>query len=190
MIRGAAAVLAAGVALAHLAASPVAAFILDGQITAGAPGGAFVKLQAGKGTIVGADTFDSPDLYAFDEDQNITLPIDIEVDIPPNAAPIPKGTVVAAHYVFFDPDAFGETQQGYVDFDSPVLGIATGRDTLANTDFLADTEVIYLNPTLRGLEARDAVWIDPENPFRVRMAWWASSPGDYIRVFTAKSPGV
>ena len=114
---------------------------------------------------------------------------DIRVDIGGDGRVIPAGTIVASHYVFFDP-ADGAFQSGYVDFDATILGVATGRSTLAATDFLANTEVTYLNPTLRGLEWEDAVWIDAENPARLRVRWNASTPGDYIRVFTARSPGV
>ncbi len=54
-------------------------------------------------------------------------------------------------------------------------------------DFLANTSVTYLSLELRGLERGDQVWIDEEDPHRLWVYWAGSSPGDYIRVFTAQS---
>jgi hypothetical protein len=56
------------------------------------------------------------------------------------------------------------------------------------TDFLANTDVDYIGTELRGLEQGDHAWIDEEDPFRLWVLWAGSSPGDYIRVFTAHSP--
>ncbi|MEO0913731.1 MAG: hypothetical protein AAFY59_12200, partial [Pseudomonadota bacterium] len=147
-------------------------------------GGAFEELDAEGGFSVGRDTFESPNLYAFNEDQNIRIPDEIAVDIGRNPQ---AGEIVASHYVFFDP-IWGTGQIGYVEFDAPILGVATSTRTLAASDYLLNTNVTYLNPTLRGLEPRDAVWIDPDNPFRLRVNWLASTPGDYVRVFTQRSP--
>jgi len=97
---------------------------------------------------VGQDNFDSDNLFAFDEDQNIMLVEPIRVDIGGKDGFISAGNIVASHYVFFD------SLNGY------------------------------------HLERGDYVWIDPKDPFRLWVAWAGSSPGDYIRVFTAKSPGV
>lgn len=156
-------------------------------MTAGS--GRFVKLDPATRFAVGADTFQDINLYAFDEDQNILLEEDIRVDIGPSGRIIPAGTIVASHYVFFDP-GFAEAQRGSVSFDSVILGVAAQADTMKATDFLANTDVLYLNPVLRGLENSDAVWIDPDDPFRLHVSWVASSPGDYVRVFTSRSPGM
>lgn len=164
-------------------------FVLDGKIEGGFARGKFIKLNPSDNFAVGNDTFQNNNLYAFDEDQNITLERDLAVDIGVTGRTIPAGTVVASHYVFFDP-LFGATQSAYVEFDAPILGIATSQLTLKASDFLANTNVTYLNPTLRGLEWEDSVWVDPNNPFRLRIFWGASTPGDYIRVFTAASPSV
>lgn len=165
------------------------AFTLTGKVTGGFNDGRFIKLIPSPDLIVGNDTYQNDNLYAFDEDQNIVLYEDLEVDIGINGTIIPKGTTVASHYVFFDPN-FGAHQIGYIEFDAAVLGIATSTFTLRASDFLASTDVTYLNPVLRGLEFEDSVWIDKENPFRIWVNWVASSPGDYIRVFTASSPSV
>jgi hypothetical protein len=122
-------------------------------------------------------------LYGFDEDQNILLTAPLMVDV--GSSPIPAGTTVASHYVFFDP---GPSQHviGTVDFDSNVLAIITNTTDLAASDFLANTGVNYLNPGQRGLEAGDSVTIS--GPRQILFDTVASSPGDYVRVLTEFSP--
>lgn len=179
-------------ALAVLIAAPADAYVLGGAVERQTGQGAFQKLDPDEAFAVGQDTFESDNLFAFDEDQNIVLDRDIRVDIGGDGGGhggvIRKGVIVASHYVFFD--SRHGAQYGYVDFDSPILGVAVTERTMAATDFLANTAVTYLSPSLRGLEWGDSVWIDRDDPFRLRVYWTASSPGDYIRVFTAKSPGV
>ncbi|MEM1275736.1 MAG: hypothetical protein AAGH74_04355 [Pseudomonadota bacterium] len=176
--------LAAGLALT---ASPAAAIVLDGAILRQNGQGQFVKLETDVPFAVGHDTFDTEHLYAFDEDQNITLEEAIRVDIGGIDGVIPAQTVVASHYVFFD--SIAGVQYGYVDFDAPILGVAAFQDTMAATDFLANTSVTYISPELRGLEQGDYVWVDEEDPNRLWVLWAGSSPGDYVRVFTEKSLG-
>ena len=169
-------------------AGPAGAYVLGGAIKDQVGTGTFVKLNPDDIFAVGADTFDTDDLYAFDEDQNILLEQAIRVDIGGERGVIEAGTVIASHYVFFD--SIRGVQVGYVDFDAVILGVAVTQHTMGATDFLANTDVTYLNPELRGLEQGDYAWIDPEDPFRLWVYWASSSPGDYIRVFTARSPGV
>jgi hypothetical protein len=92
---------------------------------------------------------------------------------------------VASHYIFFDP---GPTENiiGTVNFDSDVLAIITSTANLANSDFLANTGVNYLNPGQRGLEAGDSVTISGVR--QILFDTTASSPGDYVRVLTIFSP--
>jgi hypothetical protein len=92
---------------------------------------------------------------------------------------------VASHYIFFDP---GPTLRviGTVDFDSDVLAIITSTGNLADSDFLANTGVHYLNPNNRGLEPGDSVTIS--GPRQILFDTVASSPGDYVRVLTTFSP--
>jgi hypothetical protein len=73
-----------------------------------------------------------------------------------------------------------------VNFDSDVLGIITSTTNLADSDFLANTGVNYLNPGLRGLEAGDSVTISGAR--QITFATTAGTPGDYVRVLTAFSP--
>ena len=183
-------------ALALVAAAssiPATATIIDGTVSGGTAqtaGGVFVKLTVplsnlfGPPDSVGNDNFQSPNLFGFDEDQNITLSAPLTVDV--GSSPIPAGTIVASHYIFFDPGP-AEHVIGTVDFDSDVLGILTTTSQLAATDFLANTGVNYLNPGLRGLEAGDSVTIS--GPEQILFDTVASSPGDYVRVLTAFSPG-
>jgi hypothetical protein len=153
-------------------------------------GGTFVKLTVplsnlfGTPDSVGDDNFQSPNLFGFDEDQNILLTAALTVDV--GANPIPAGTTVASHYIFFDP---GPSQHviGTVNFDSDVLAIITSTTHLAASDFLANTGVNYLNPGNRGLEAGDSVTISGAK--QILFDTSASSPGDYVRVLTAFSPG-
>jgi hypothetical protein len=173
-------------------AVPAEATIIGGTVTGGTAqtaGGTFVKLTVplsnpfGTPNSVGNDNFQSPNLYGFDEDQNILLTAPLMVDV--GSSPIPAGTTVASHYVFFDP---GPSQHviGTVDFDSNVLAIITNTTDLAASDFLANTGVNYLNPGQRGLEAGDSVTIS--GPRQILFDTVASSPGDYVRVLTEFSP--
>jgi hypothetical protein len=172
---------------------PAAATIISGTVTGGSAltaGGTFVKLTPplnnpfGSPDSVGNDNFQSPNLFAFDEDQNIVLTAPLTVDV--GSSPIPAGTIVASHYVFFDPGP-SERVIGTVNFDSDVLAILTSTTHLAGSDFLANTGVNYLNPGQRGLEAGDSVTIN--GPRQILFDTTASSPGDYVRVLTAFSPG-
>lgn len=173
------------IAALSLTTGPVTATVLDGRILRQQGTGEFVKLDTREAFSVGYDTFDDDNLYAFDEDQNILLVEPIRVDIGSDTGFIRAGTTVASHYVFFD--SLSGIQYGYVDFDAPILGIAAFQDTMAATDFLANTDVTYISPELRGLEEGDQAWIDERDPHRLWVYWAGSSPGDYIRVFTARS---
>jgi hypothetical protein len=174
-------------------AAPAGATVIGGGVTGGASlgqGGTFGKLsvpftESDPDNAVGDNTFQTPDLYAFDEDQNILVGAPVAVDVGTSPA---AGDVVASHYVFFDPGPV-TSQQGFVDFDADIFGIITSTANLAASDFLANTGVTYLNPTLRGLESGDSVQIDPANPRRLLVDWTASTPGDYVRVLTMFSPG-
>lgn len=164
--------------------------MLDGDILRQNGQGEFIKIETTERFAVGEDNFNTDHLYAFDEDQNITLVEPIRVDIAgAGTTPcrmIPAGTEVASHYVFFD--SLAGVHYGYVYFDAPILGIAAFQDTMGATDFLANTNVTYIGTELRGLEEGDHVWIDEEDPQKLWVYWAGSSPGDYIRVFTETSP--
>ncbi len=179
-----------------LAMVPAAnATIIAGNVTSGS--GSFVTLFPGftdsnPDNTVGADTFQNENLYAFDEDQNTAiLGSALNVDILAStgvAGTLAVGTIVASSYVFFDPEVFSR-QVGWVEFDADILAVITSSANLAASDYLANTGVTYLNPALRGLEAIDSVGIDAVNARRLNVDWFAGSPGDYVRVLTAYSPG-
>ncbi len=177
----------AAASLIALLTGPAAATVVGGEILQQRGNGQFIKLETENPFSVGFDTFNDDNLYAFDEDQNILLERSIRVDIGGDRGVIEAGTVVASHYVFFD--GFVGAHYGFVDFDAHILGIAALENTMAATDFLANTSVNYISPELRGLEWGDYVWIDEDDPKRLWVSWVSSSPGDYIRVFTAKSIG-
>jgi len=183
--------LAATVALTAMA-SQATATVIGGSVSGGtafSAGGVFQILTVpipnplGPPNSVGDDTFQTPNLYAFNEDQNILLAAPLDVDV--GAGPIAAGTFVASHYVFFDPGPLISIV-GTVDFDAPVLAIVTSTGNLFASDFLANTGVNYLNPSARGLEPGDFVTISGVN--QIRFDTTASTPGDYVRVLTAFSP--
>jgi hypothetical protein len=180
--------LAVGVA-SLLVAGSANATILSGNVTSGG-GAVFVKLSVplanpfGPANSVGNDTFQSINLYGFDEDQNIMLASDLLVNEGPDLS-IDAGQEVASHYVFYDPTS--GVIDGTVNFDSEVIGIIKSQTLLAASDFLANTGVNYLNPSARGLEPGDTAVISGTHQITVHFA--ASSPGDYIRVITKFSPG-
>lgn len=160
--------------------------VIDGGIYRQNGDGQFVKLDTKTPFDVGYDNFDTDHLYAFDENQNIVLIDPIRVDIGGVDGVIAAGTVVASHYVFFD--SLQSVHHGFVYFDAPILGIAAYQDTMAATDYLADTNVTYIGTDLRGLEEGDHVWVDAKDSQKLIVYWAGSSPGDYIRVFTERSP--
>jgi len=181
--------------LVGLFSSQASATIVSGVVTSGS--GSFVKLgvpftESTPDNTVGNNTFQNTNLYGFDEGQNIAITADISVDILADgmgggggAGTVFSGNTVASHYIFFDP-AGSASQVGTVQFDSDIFAIITSTGNLAASDFLINNMVNYLNPTLRGLEGGDNVFISGLREITVN--WTASSPGDYVRVLTAFSP--
>ncbi len=173
------------------------ATIVSGNVTGGTSltqGGSFIKLStpftdSNPGNTVGQNNFQTPNFYGFDEGQNITLAADINVDLLANTSTsgsISAGSTVASHYIFFDPKNT-TTQQGSITFDSNIYGVITSTVNLGASDFLINTGVNYLNPTLRGLESNDSVNISSDLK-TISVNWTADNPGDYIRVLTDFSP--
>ena len=187
---------ALGLALA-LAAYNAHAVVVSGNVTAGVGGFAVltpgVDFRSTPADTVGNNNHQANDLFAFNEDQNIVLLADLTVDqINSGLGPtvvsgnnILAGVTVASHYVFFDP-ASTASQEGNVVFDAEIVGVATSLATMDASDFLANTGVNYLSPSLRGLESGDTVSFVGQTLF---VDWSANNPGDYVRVFTLRSPG-
>lgn len=180
--------LLAPAALACLSSQLVYGVIVSGGVTSGS--GSFIELVPGftdsdPDNTVGNDTFQNSNLYGFNEDQNVAVGAGgLTPDIGPFLA---AGTIVASHYVFFDP-AGSTSQEGFVLFDADIFAIFTSTGSLAASDYLANTGVTYLNPGLRGLESGDFVGINASNNKRLDVDWTASTPGDYVRVLTDRSP--
>ncbi|MBT8471804.1 MAG: VPLPA-CTERM sorting domain-containing protein [Marinicaulis sp.] len=168
------------------------AIVVSGEITGGTAvdaGGEFIILGLpfdppnGPLNTVGNDTFQTPNVYAFNEDQNIEIMSDVVTDIGDDAM---AGDTVASHYIFFDPGP-NTTVVARITFDSEIFGVMTSTGLLGDSDFLANSGVTYLNPGLRGLETGDGVVLIDD--FTIEIEWFAGTPGDYIRVLTAFSPG-
>lgn len=160
------------------------AAIVGGEVLGGQAfvrGGIFQELTPPIGN-VGNNNHQSYNLFAFNEDQNITLGADLAVDLGPSGF-IAAGTQVASHYVFYDPRPLRQLI-GYVEFDTEILGVLTQTGSLIATDFLANTTANYLSPSLRGLEPDDFASINAGNPNRLDVDFIAGSPGDYVRVIT------
>jgi len=181
--------LAAGLAMASAQAT-----VISGEVTGGSAstrdGGIFIKLtvpfaDSTPDNTIGNNTFDNSNVYAFDEEQNVMSDEIIRTDV---GMDVPVGEIVASHYIAFDPVAAGRTVEASITFDAPIFGAATSTAFLAASDFLANTGVTYLNPTARGLEGNDRVMLDPNDPNTLLLSFFASTPGDYIRVFTQFSP--
>lgn len=187
--------------ISALFSSPASATIVSGVVTGGNSlnqGGIFVKLTvpftvSDPDNTVGNNTFQDPNLYGFDEGQNINITNDISLDILADglgggSGPgiVPTGSTVASHYVFFDPTGV-TTQVGTVSFDSDIFGVITSTQNLLASDFLINTGVNYLNPSARGLEPGDKITITGLRTITVD--WFASTPGDFVRVLTDFSPG-
>ena len=183
-------------------------------------GGTFIELTIpfdppnGALNTVGNNTFQTPHLYAFDEDINVTIGVgtnlvyeygaDANRDQGTNpgtnadhfidAGLDKKGgtligdgtTLYASHYVFFDPE-FSTRIHGRVDFDAEIVAVFTSTNTLSASDILLNNGVTYQNPGLRGLENADTP-IDVAGS-SLYLDFQASTPGDYIRVLTLESSG-
>jgi hypothetical protein len=179
-------------------AGPVSAGISGGVVTGGSAftaGATFVLLTPpltnsfGPANTVGSNNFESLNLFGFNELQDVVLASNLVVDI--GSSPIPAGTAISSHYVFFDPGT-NESIAGTVVFDTNVLAVIVTTTNLADSDFLAAPGVNYVGSVARGLEAGDSVNIFPSvPPKQVLVQLSAGSPGDYIRVITrsAKMPG-
>ncbi|MEO1042077.1 MAG: hypothetical protein AAFX52_07285 [Pseudomonadota bacterium] len=171
-----------------LAPTPASAVILSGQMTGGnafAQGGTFVEIVDLDGLTLGANRFDDFNLRAFNERQNVVSDSVIVTDVGRNVA---AGEVVASHYVVFDPFTAAKAI-GTIYFDAPIIGVATNTSVIYSSDHLMNGDVTYGHVAARGLEGADQIILYSDEPNRLDVALWASSPGDFFRVFTEISQG-
>ena len=128
---------------------------LVGTITGGdsqAAGGNFRQICEPIGPI-GNDNIQSVDLFAFEEQQNVTLTSPLSVDAV-NA--VAAGASVSSYYVVFDPiSTNGFSVEATIQFPGTIVGIIEDRQLLEDSDFLGDASATYLSPSLRGLEGGD-----------------------------------
>ena len=177
------------IALLIALVSPASAAITGATIISGGTGASFIKLTVPFDTstlrnTIGEDTFQTNNLYGFDEDQNIVLAAPLTVDTTVARSTIlAAGRKVKSHSIFFDP--VSGSIDATVDFDSDIVGLILSTLRLVASDSLEGGRVTYLSPALRGLEIDDSVTIS--GPRQIRFTSNASTPGDYIRVLTAES---
>jgi hypothetical protein len=154
-------------------------------------------------------------VHGWNERQDVTLARDIYVDLVQPGVynhnndlgyyhqhKIAQGTVVSSHLLYYDPKYQHRVEGVTFVFDAPIVGVIVASDRFFNaahnftdyfleTDFLGNPLTIY--PTAhfedRGLELNqfdDFTFSVSGN--RLILNWGASTPGDQIRVITAR-PG-
>ena len=148
----------------------------------------------------------APDVWAFNEKQDVILPVGILLDVQPvnpsvtlpgdlNPVWIPAGTCVCSH--FFDhEDTIVSTVTGGARCVRPILGVAIRQPTLDATNFLGLTATV-MYPTAANCNAvpgvdcgmellpQDSLRVDAN---RVQFSFLSQTPGDRIRVVTAGDP--
>lgn len=169
---------ALGAAVAVLLAAPAAAEVVQGQVTGGSSGGTFQLIAAP--AAIGPDSLQSPDLFAFDELQNVELlaPLPLRPGVVAGA-----GSVLSSHYVAFDPDS-GSTLEGQIAFDEPIVGILGGPQLGASTPLFGLDGTTYTGSPAIGPEPNDELIIAGPQRNRLLIRFAANSPGDHFRVLT------
>ena len=120
-------------------------------------------------------------IFAFDEQQGVTLASSVAVDIGTN---IPVGVTVNSHYIHFDP-LVTTTLTGTVTYNDPIIGvIVNGAKLNASDDALGVPTTNYQLPVgARGSQDGDIVTII--DPFTVSVRLTAVASGrDDVRVIT------
>ena len=163
--------------------------------------GAVVEIAPPPSVVHGA--FESnTEIRAFNEAQNLTLPVDIAVNISApgiyddwadlTPATIPAGTVVSSHFLHLDP--VGTTTavdlEGSVTFNADIIGVIVVDNDLDNSDdTLGATGTQYPINDHRQLELQihpDRVTLDPDlRTLTVR--FYTYDKVDQIRVITKRT---
>ncbi|MEM7081777.1 MAG: dockerin type I domain-containing protein [Pseudomonadota bacterium] len=150
---------------------------LAGVVTGGSAaeaGGVFRQICDPIGP-VGADNFNSFDLFAFEEQQAVELTAPLAVD---ENFSIDAGEIVSSFYVVFDP-VVDTRNQGTITFPDDIIAVIKDRTQLQDSEFLGNASATYLEPDLLGLEGSDNFTINGNELF---VSFRASSPGDSVRV--------
>ena len=125
------------------------AAVISGTVTGGTSGGVF-ELLTSPPAEAGPNTFESPNLIAFDEQQRVVL--DAPLMVRPDLV-LPVGSIVWSHYVAFDPNV-GSTVEGFVDFDRRIVGIIDTAAALDATSLLLGADdTTYSTANASGLES-------------------------------------
>ena len=161
-----------------LLSSSALAEVTGGGVTGGTSGGSFQEIPPPMA--VGPDAFDAPDLFAFDERQDVLLMAPAPIGPGVIAGP---GSVLSSHYVAFDP-LDPSRLIGFVDFDEPIVGILAGLQIGATNPLFGLPSVTYNGAPAIGPDPMDSVMIDPTDPNRLLVDFGAGSPGDQLRVLT------
>jgi choice-of-anchor A domain-containing protein len=143
-------------------------------------------------------------MFAFDEQQNVTLPVGVDVDI---TAPgtydetsdltpgtIPAGTLVSSQFVHADKIGTQPpfvTLEGTVTTDSDILGVAILQHSLDNSDFLGAPGTLY--PTgdfgrALNLDKQDDYVIEQVNRRTLLIHSSVKMHADQVRIITAGGP--
>lgn len=171
---------------ALLAATSAHAAVVNGNVTGGTSLGSF-ELLTSPPSAAGPDAFQSPNLIAFDEQQEVLLTSPLMIG---PSMTIPAGVTVSSHYVAFDP-SMGSTIQGSVLFDEPILAIVGAPPALNATEALFGLmgTTYSVAPAIGPeLPNADNIFIAMGDPNRLIFQAAANSPGDQIRVLTGIVP--
>lgn len=131
--------------------------------------------------VIGKDSFEFDQLFAFEEKQEYVLQQALKVD----GGMLAAGTVVNSHYVLYDPKLKG-TLSETITFDGEILAVVSKTRTLRNSDFLGAEGTTYHSFYYRGLEygrGYDNIFAWPDG-HTLTLTLRAKTPGDYLRVLT------
>lgn len=157
------------------------AAVIGGNVSTSSAAGVFELLDPAPAA-AGPDAFQSPNLVAFDEQQDVL--VTERIVLRPGLV-IGVGSVISSHYVAFDP-LDPATITGAVTFDAPIVAVVSrgmGLDTTSPLFGLAAT-AYTTGPAIGPDEATDMVRRAPGIPNRLLFEAAAAAPGDQVRVLT------
>lgn len=136
-------------------------------------------------------------IWLFTEQTNYVLPSPLTVNITapgsyssyPSSlvSTLPAGMRVDVYFMHFDP-VHSRRRQGYVKFNTPILGVIVRNAQLLSSNFLGVPGTQYpTSGSLLALENGDDK-INLPDMTELHVDWLASSPGDRIRIITAAIP--